>query len=181
MTPLKPHEAELLGAISAEERAAWHYQPGPATLDPANRAADRLLWSKVEELLAKKVRWSPLAQALGVSAGRLLRLRAHCARWGQPVQTEDQIAARQARKTQEEAERRANDAEAEAEWLAAREAWKVQRRADAKRWRAEARQQERDEAREIRAQSLYCLIEAYEEMRGHPTVGPLAARVPDCY
>ena len=162
--PLEPHEAELFGAISDEERAAWWY---PRPHNAAQREADRLLWAKVEVLLAEGVRYSVLGQGLGVSTARLDRLRHHHQQWGLPVWTEKQIAEAQVSNAQHEAERKA-------ERIADQKAMKARHREVARQRRAEARQRERDEAREISAQSLHCLIEAYEEMRGHPTVGPHA-------
>lgn len=139
---LKPVEVKAFARITAKQHRAIAWpQNGPGGL--LHREADRALYKLQTKLRAAGCRSSAIAKVLGVSTTRLTRLRTEPPSEKQIEQ--DRLAYRQQRAIREE------------RW----EREKAARR-EAKRIR------DAEEAQDTVAWAKNCLIEAYEDMRGHP-------------
>lgn len=157
---LKRLEARLLAGVTDEERASYRWFKGAT---PAEcREADRRLHARAVPLRKRGCRLLALQKALGVSSQRLHRLLAR------PPPSEEQVQQREAelaaREEQRETQRKA--------WLKEMQPiWDERDRRDReerKMWRVLRKQQEHEERLDTIAWAKNCLIEAFEDMRGHP-------------
>jgi DNA-binding transcriptional MerR regulator len=154
---LKPVEAAEFAKLTKRKIASfrWHKDLTPEQY----RAANRLLLEEIERLRAAGCRQAAIAKALHISSDRMGKL------FNYGVMTEEEAARREA---VAEARRQEHEAWAKvraAKWKADSIKWREENRVWRAQQRAEKKQSEREEAREIGAQNLACLIECLEDMR----------------